>query len=221
MEVAPSKSASARRREDTVVIAIVDYGMGNLGSIYNMLARIGASACITGDVDRICTADKLILPGVGAFDEAMQNLRRLNLIAALNERVLGHGVPILGICLGMQLLSKASHEGTECGLGWLDAETVRFDLGQHPQLRVPHMGWNSVSVLQVGSILDGLPADPRFYFVHSYHVRCRDSRDVLAVTHYGESFHSAVRRRNITGTQFHPEKSHKFGLHVLSQFASS
>ena len=208
-----------RQEHDKYVIAIIDYGMGNVGSIRNMLLRIGASSCITSDPTEIRRADKLILPGVGAFDNAMSSLQRLDLVPLLKERVLGAKTPILGICLGMQLLSQRSEEGQLEGLGWIEAETVRFRFPpEDAGLRLPHMGWNAISVRRPSPILDDLHDDSRFYFVHTYHVRCRDEASVLATTTYGIEFHSAVINGNIMGTQFHPEKSHKFGLRILSNF---
>ena len=195
--------------------------MGNLGSIHNMLRRVGAESSITSDLDQIRRADKLILPGVGAFDAAMRNLARLGLVPVLNEQVLERRIPILGICLGMQLLTRGSEEGRLSGLGWIDADTVRFDLRDHPNLRLPHMGWNRIRLCREGSILDGVADVERFYFVHTYHVRCHQPQDVLAVADYGMTFHAAVISANIVGTQFHPEKSHKFGLRVLANFAAS
>ena len=204
------------------MIAIVDYGMGNPGSIRNMFTRIGAESVITSSPDVIRSADRLVLPGVGAFDEAVVNLDRSGLARVLNEQVLDHRVPILGICLGMQLMSQSSEEGTLPGFGWIEARTVRFRFGpERSHLRVPHMGWNHIEVALRGSILDDLPDNPRFYFVHSYHVKCADETIVLATTQYGIPFHSAVLKGNIMGTQFHPEKSHKFGLQVLRNFAGA
>ena len=201
------------------MIVIIDYGMGNLGSIHNMLNRIGAPSEITSDPRKIGLADKLILPGVGAFDRAVQSLNRLDLLPVLNERVLDRKVPILGICLGMQLLSLRSEEGELPGLGWIDAETVRFAFeGENAALKIPHMGWNTIEVRRSSPILDDRHEDSRFYFVHSYHVRCADEANVLATTRYGIEFHAAVIRGNIMGTQFHPEKSHKFGLKLLKNF---
>ena len=201
------------------MIAIIDYGMGNLGSIHNMLNRIGAPSEITSDPRKIGLADKLILPGVGAFDRAVQSLNRLGLLPVLNERVLERKVPILGICLGMQLLSLRSEEGELPGLGWIDAETVRFAFeGENADLKIPHMGWNTIEVKRSSPILDDRHEESRFYFVHSYHVRCADEANVLATTRYGIVFHAAVIRGNIMGTQFHPEKSHKFGLKLLENF---
>ena len=202
------------------MIAIIDYGMGNLGSIYNMLNRIGVRSVISSDPGEIALAEKLILPGVGAFDRAMKSLERLGLLPVLNERVLGNKVPILGICLGMQLLSLRSEEGELPGLGWIDAETVRFVLdGENATLKIPHMGWNTIEVKRKSPILDDRFDESRFYFVHSFHVRCADDANVLATARYGILFHAAVIRDNIMGTQFHPEKSHKFGLKLLRSFS--
>ncbi len=202
------------------MIFVIDYGMGNLGSIENMLRKIGARVKISSDPSDLKAARKLILPGVGAFDNAVEKLRRLGLMDLLQERVIGAGVPILGICLGMQLFTKGSEEGRLPGLGWIDAETVRFCFeGEQSRLRIPHMGWNTIEVRRRGSILDALYEEPRFYFVHSYHVRCSDQGNVLATTRYGISFHSAVIKENIIGMQFHPEKSHKYGMQVLKNFA--
>ena len=204
------------------MITIINYGMGNLGSIKNMLTRIGEPAVITAEIEAIRSADKLILPGVGAFDKAMLNLQKLELIPVLNELVLEKKIPILGICLGMQIMSKNSEEGNLPGLGWIDSQTKLFQFGNNPnRLRVPHMGWNTFEVLKSGSPLDGLPADSRFYFVHSYYVCCQNRDNVLAVTRYGIEFHSAIIKGNILGTQFHPEKSHKFGMQLLKNFAKS
>lgn len=202
------------------MIVIVDYGMGNVGSIRNMLHRVGAASVIAADPEAIRAADKLILPGVGAFDTAMERLERLRLVGVLTEKVVHEKTPILGICLGMQLLSRRSEEGQRAGLGWIDADTVRFRLeDSHGGLRLPHMGWNAIDVRRSSPILDDRYDESRFYFVHSYHVRCADEEDVLAVATYGIEFHAAVIRRNIMGTQFHPEKSHKFGMRLLRHFA--
>jgi imidazole glycerol-phosphate synthase subunit HisH len=203
-----------------MVIVIIDYGMGNLGSIKNMLTRLGFDSIVSADIQVIKTADKLILPGVGSFDNAMVNLERLNFISTLNFMVIEKKVPILGICLGMQLFSKRSEEGTLRGFGWIDAETIRFNFHSgNSYLKTPHMGWNTIAVRRAGSILDDIGDEPRFYFVHSYHVHCKEELNVLATTTYGIEFHSAIIKNNIIGTQFHPEKSHKFGMKVLRNFA--
>lgn len=201
------------------MIAIIDYGMGNLGSIQNMLTRIGAQSIITRDKEYIRTADKLILPGVGAFDNAMHNLDSFGLIPALNDKVLNQKIPVLCICLGMQLLSRESEEGSLPGLGWIDAETIRFKFeGEAATLKVPNMGWNTIEIKKNSFIMDNMYENPRFYFVHSYHVRCNDESVVLATSSYGITFHAAVIKENIVGTQFHPEKSHKFGMKLLRNF---
>jgi glutamine amidotransferase len=204
------------------MIVIVDYGMGNLGSIENMLKKIGVPVRISANASDISSAEKLILPGVGSFDRGMANLHERGLVPLLNAKVMEEKTPILGICLGMQLFTKQSEEGASPGLGWIDAQTVRFKFDRETSaLKVPHMGWNTIEVQRAGSILDNLFEEPRFYFVHSYFVHCNDPVNVLATTCYGTSFHSAIMSRNIVGTQFHPEKSHKYGLRVLQNFAEA
>jgi len=202
------------------MIVIIGYGTGNPGSIQKMLERLGIDAVISDvprDVER---ADKLILPGVGAFDHGMRELEARGLISVLDHRVLDCNTPILGICLGMQLFSKRSEEGIRPGLGWLDAETIRFRFDPADgNLKIPHMGWDTIEVKRPSPLLDDRYEESRFYFVHSYHVRCRDAADVLATARYGIEFHAAVIHGNIMGTQFHPEKSHKFGLKLLGNFA--
>lgn len=200
------------------MITIVDYRMGNLGSISNMLKKIGVQALITSDPEAIATASKLILPGVGAFDAGMENLERTGLVPLLNERVLQAHVPTLGICLGMQLMTRSSEEGQRPGLGWIDARALRFRPSD-PSLKVPHMGWNRVKPTRDSALTDSLPDEPRFYFVHSYYVQCSNPDDVLLTTSYGQDFHSAFRHGNVWGVQFHPEKSHKFGMSLLRNFA--
>lgn len=200
------------------MITIVDYNMGNLGSISNMLKKIGVEATITADPGAIACAQKLILPGVGAFDAGMENLERSGLVPILNQRVLQDGVPVLGICLGMQLMTRSSDEGTRPGLGWIDAAALRFRPADKT-LKVPHMGWNRVVPARAAPLTEGLPDEPRFYFVHSYFVQCHNPTDVLLTTPYGGEFHSAFEHGNVSGVQFHPEKSHKFGMALLRNFA--
>lgn len=199
-------------------IHIVDYGMGNLASVRKMLEAAGARADLTSDPARIAAAEKLILPGVGAFDAGMRSLRERGLIEALNEAVCTRRAPVLGICLGMQLMCRASEEGALPGLGWVDADVKKFSIPIASSLKVPHMGWNTLSVVQPNPLVDG-DREQRFYFVHSFHVRCAQREDVLAVTHYGSDFHAAFRRENIYGVQFHPEKSHRFGMALFRSFA--
>ncbi len=203
------------------MIAIVNYGVGNLGSIANMLKKVGVPSNIASDEASIASADKLILPGVGAFDNGMENLRVRGLVEILNRQVLEERKPILGLCLGMQLFTLSSEEGTQSGLGWLDATTVRFTFnGPSPaSLKVPHMGWNYVQPERADPLLADLPLEPRFYFVHSYHLVCSDSHDVLATAKYGYHFPAMVAKGNIYGAQFHPEKSHKYGMALLKNFA--
>ena len=200
------------------MIIIIDYGMGNLGSILNMLSRLGFDAKISSDLQEIQEAEKLILPGVGAFDRAMMNLEEMELIPILNDLVIKEKKPILGICLGMQLLSKRSEEGELDGLGWIDAETIQFSFTPEQNLRIPHMGWNSVTFQQESKIFQDMYPEPRFYFVHSYYVKCKSKDEILTTTNYGIEFTSAVLKQNIFGAQFHPEKSHKFGMKVLQNF---
>jgi glutamine amidotransferase len=193
--------------------------MGNLGSIKNMLSRLGIKSIISADIKEIKRAEKLILPGVGAFDNAMTNLCNLEFIPLLNELVLENRIPILGICLGMQLLSKRSEEGHLNGLGWIDAETIRFRFKPEDKLHVPHMGWNSLTIQRDICLFQGMYHNPRFYFVHSYHVKCNAKELEVATTDYGGPFTSSVMKENIYGVQFHPEKSHKFGMLLLKNFA--
>ena len=197
------------------MIVIINYGMGNLGSLLNMMKRIGAKAIISSDVSDIRRADKLLLPGVGAFDSGMKNLKSLGLVSVLNDKVLTDKTPILGICLGMQLFTQGSQEGQEPGLGWLEAKVLRFNL---EGLKVPHMGWNIVLPVKNNFLFKELENQARFYFAHSYYVACQEKTDVLAHTCYGHDFVSVLQRNNIMGTQFHPEKSHKFGMRLLKKF---
>lgn len=202
------------------MIVIVDYGLGNLASILNMLRKIGVAARISSDPGEIESAEKLVLPGVGSFDSGMAALEERGLVPVLTRKALDGGTPLLGLCLGMQLLTRGSEEGRRPGLGWIDATTVRFRFPQDtPRLPVPHMGWNRIRVERRSPILAALPDPSRFYFVHSYHVVCGSSDVVLATTNYGYDFPSIIGRGNLVGTQFHPEKSHRFGMALLRSFA--
>jgi imidazole glycerol-phosphate synthase subunit HisH len=202
------------------MIVIIDYGMGNLGSILNMLKKVGAPAAkVSADSKDIEQADKLILPGVGAFDTGMQRLRETGLIGLLNEKVLKAQTPTLGVCLGMQLLTKISEEGELPGLGWIDAETIRFRFDPKTTgLKIPHMGWNTVKIQHEGTLFKDMYSEPRFYFVHSFHVVSHNPQDVLATTEYGYDFASVIQQGHIMATQFHPEKSHKFGMKLYKNF---
>ncbi|MBL8089795.1 MAG: imidazole glycerol phosphate synthase subunit HisH [Anaerolineales bacterium] len=202
------------------MIVIVDYGVGNLGSIKNMFKKIGYKAEPSSNPEVLRQAEKLILPGVGAFDAGMSKLRERGLINLLNELVLEKKMPVLGHCLGMQLMTKKSEEGTETGLGWVEAESIRFKFeSDQSYLKIPHMGWNGIDVQRQHAIVSGLETDSRFYFVHTYHVVCKNESDVVAYTDYGYNFASVIQKENIIGAQFHPEKSHKFGMQFLRNFA--
>lgn len=200
------------------MIAIVNLGIGNLQSIRNMLYRCGFDATITNDPEQISEASSLILPGVGAFDRAISNLDSLNLREVLNRLVRSRNTPILGICLGMHLLARRSEEGSERGLGWINADVRRFRFGNSCKLKVPHMGWNEISITKNTKIFKRLGDSPRFYFAHSYHLDCFDSSIVIASCRYGYSFPSVIKQGNIHGVQFHPEKSHRFGMSLLASF---
>ena len=202
------------------MIAIVDYGVGNAGSIRNMLSRLSIPCIITSDVEAICSADRIILPGVGSFDNAMRHLASFELTEPLSRAALIHRKPVLGICLGMQIMTRCSEEGTLPGLGWVLGETRRFRFdGSHQSLRVPHMGWNVAVASKSTPLWNGVPNLARFYFVHSYYVCCDSADDVAATTDYGGAFTSAFACRNLYGVQFHPEKSHRFGMALLKSFS--
>lgn len=203
------------------MITIIDYNAGNIKSIQNMLKRIGVKSCISSKPSEIETAEKLILPGVGHFDYGMMNLKQSGLVDVLNKKVVDEKIPLLGICLGAQLLGNGSEEGNEKGLGWIDMDVVKFDKSKLSEnLKIPHMSWNEINIKKESKLLEGLDNDARFYFVHSYHMKCNDEMNVLTNTSYGYEFTSAVEKENIFGVQFHPEKSHKFGMRLLENFMS-
>jgi glutamine amidotransferase len=201
------------------MIVIVDYGLGNLRSILMKFKRIKAEAIISADPIDIERADKLVLPGVGYFAAGMNNLRNSGLIPILNKKVMEFHIPLLGICLGMQLLTKFSEEGGCDGLGWIDAITKKFNFSSpQDKLRIPHMGWNTISQKQHSVLLEGIDPDVRFYFAHTYAVSCNDDQSIVATTEYGYDFASIIQKGNIYGTQFHPEKSHFHGLKLIDNF---
>ena len=203
------------------MITIVNYGMGNLGSIQNMLQRIGVKARISSSREEILEAEKLILPGVGAFDTGMANLAQSGLREVLDEMVLVRQTPVLGVCLGMQLLTRSSEEGRLPGLGWIDAETIRFRFDPKTTgLKIPHMGWNTVKPATGAALFTGFAEPPRFYFVHSYHVVCAAAAEVAATVNHGSEVTAAVARGHVMGVQFHPEKSHAYGMKLLKTFAA-
>jgi glutamine amidotransferase len=197
-------------------VVIVDYGLGNVRSIQNMLRRIEVPATISRDPSQILAAGRLILPGVGAFDTAMRLLDESGARPALEEAVRSNKTAVLGICLGMQLLGRTSEEGDRPGLGWIGADTRRLPASR--EVRVPHMGWDWVEPTRPSRLFASPEADLRFYFVHSFAVVCDDPSHVIATTRHGEEFTSAVAQENVFGVQFHPEKSHRFGMELLRNF---
>lgn len=204
------------------MIVIIDYGMGNIGSIANMIKKAGGESTVTSDPEIIANAEKLIIPGVGSFDNGMKNLKDFGLIDILNKKVLEDKVPILGICLGMQLLANSSEEGILPGLGWIDAACKKFDFGdENNNLRIPHMGWNEVNIKKHDNLFRNMFEDASFYFVHSYHVDCNNAGDIAASSFYGFEFTSSIQHENIFATQFHPEKSHKYGLLLMKNFVEA
>jgi imidazole glycerol-phosphate synthase subunit HisH len=202
------------------VITIVDYGMGNTGSIKNMLKKIGFDSIISASESEILNASKLIIPGVGAFDAAMRELKSRNIIPLLNNLVLEKRLPTLGICLGMQLMTEGSEEGQADGLAWVKGRTRHFSERIGTSSKIPHMGWNVVNAKKPSQLLEGFEGEQRFYFVHSYHVELDRQEDLLLTADYGFEFHAAFEVGNIFGVQFHPEKSQRFGFRLLSNFAS-
>lgn len=198
-------------------VSLVSYGLGNLGSVQNMLKRIDVDVQSVQSPHEVLASERLLLPGVGAFDAGMQKLESLGLVDAIREFA-ATGKPLLGICLGMQLLLDGSDEGTKPGLGLISGRSVKFD--DNLGVRVPHMGWNLVTPVRTDPLVAGLPEDSRFYFVHSYHVETLRAEHELAVTEYGESFTSMVRSGNVMGAQFHPEKSHHYGMLLLKNFSA-
>jgi len=201
------------------MIVIVDYGLGNLTSIANMFRKFGGQVVISANHHEIEAAEKIILPGVGHFKTGMNNLVQTGLKNLLDRIVLVEKRPILGICLGAQLMTRHSEEGNTDGLGWVDANTVRFRSEEIDGLKIPHMGWREISIAKTNKILSGLPNDPRFYFVHTFHFEFENEEQVSATSLYGYSFCCSFNKENIYGTQFHPEKSHKFGMKVLENFS--
>jgi len=202
------------------VISIVDYGLGNVRAFANVFHRLGITHRVARTTEEILSADKLILPGVGAFDHAMGCLDESGLRPALDEMVCGRGSPVLGVCVGMQIMASGSEEGETLGLCWIDGTVRELPAIDHDQpLRRPHMGWNDVRLVEDSSLFRGLEEDARFYFLHSYYFECAQQENVLAETSYGVTFACAVRSDNVYGVQYHPEKSHQFGVRLLQNFA--
>lgn len=201
-------------------ITIIDYGMGNLRSVQKKFSRVGAEVEITNIPRVIERADKLVLPGVGHFANGVKKLREYRIWDVLNQRVLADSTPILGICLGMQLMAKSSEEGNVEGLGWFDAEVVKFHVKDQLKYKIPHMGWNNIVTNKESSLFKNVSSEAMFYFVHSFHIKCNNIEDILTTSEYEYQFTSAIQNKNIYGTQFHPEKSHEWGEIVFRNFVN-
>jgi len=201
------------------MIALVDYGLGNIQAFANIYRHLGIEAAPARTADDLRAASKIILPGVGAFDWAMTRLQASGLRDALDKEVLEAKKPVLGICVGMQMMARSSEEGKLPGLGWIDATVVKFDARLlKSKTHLPHMGWNDAIPLRTDTIFSGLDA-PRYYFLHSFFMKTDREENVLAASNYGVTFTSAVQAGNVFGTQFHPEKSHQWGVRLLKNFA--
>jgi glutamine amidotransferase len=204
------------------MIYIVDYQSGNLGAIVNMMKKIGAKAEIASTPDQLLGATKIILPGVGTFDTGMQNLMAGGWLQVLNQKVLTEKIPTLGICLGMQLITESSEEGKLKGLGWVKGLTKKFAFENNKEFKVPHMGWNKVSVCKHSKLITAQSGEEkRFYFAHAYYVTIANQDEELLSTSYGVPFTSGIEKDNILGVQFHPEKSHRFGMELLRNFINN
>lgn len=202
------------------MIAVIDYGLGNILAFRNVFSRLNLPVAVARSAEDLAQATKLVLPGVGSFDQAMRQFDDSGMRGEVERLVLRHDMPILGVCVGMQMLAKASDEGALPGLGWIDAQVRKFDPSRMARaMPLPHMGWNDVVPTSTEGLFRDLGQGARFYFLHSYYFECHDPQDVLATTDYGANFSSAVRRGRIHGVQFHPEKSHHFGSQLLKNFA--
>lgn len=202
------------------MITIIDYGLGNVLAFVNVYSRLNIPVAVAKSANDLANATKLILPGVGSFDHAMQQLDQSGMRQPVEQLVLQNAMPVLGICVGMQMLAKCSDEGELPGLGWIDGKVKKFDLSTMPSgTNLPHMGWNDVKPVVGGGLFKEMEQDSRFYFLHSFFFECHQQLSVLAVTDYGGQFSCAVRRDNVYGVQFHPEKSHHFGSQLLKNFA--
>jgi len=199
-------------------LVIVDYGMGNLNSVKKIMDRMQFDAIISSKPEDILNCQKIILPGVGHFGKAMSNLRKLNLLDALHEAVLVQKKPILGICLGMQLMAKKSEEGDAEGLGWFDAEVKKFSISDNKKYKIPHIGWNQINIKKSSPLMSDISELSEFYFVHSYHFKASNQSDIINETEYDYIFASAIAKQNIFGVQYHPEKSHDAGARLLKNF---
>lgn len=202
------------------MIAIVDYGLGNVKAFYNVFKRLNIPVTIAKKANDLEGAQKVILPGVGAFDHAMTLLNKSGMREQLDELAINKKVPVLGVCVGMQMLANYSAEGSLPGLGWVEGEVCKFELSQgNTTMKIPHMGWNNVKPHKSGGLMDGLDEDSMFYFLHSYYFRCLRSENIIAISDYEGEFTCAVSSGNIYGVQFHPEKSHSWGSQLLENFS--
>lgn len=202
------------------MIGIIDYGLGNVKAFLNVFKSLNISATQVKHSEELFKADKLLLPGVGSFDYAMQRLIDSGMRDTLDDIVLNKNIPVLGVCVGMQIMSESSEEGKLKGLGWINSEVRKFDFAKlKAKVQVPHMGWNDVTPVFPSAIMKNLEVSSRFYFLHSYYFHCKDPGDIIATTDYGIKFASAVKSNNIYGVQFHPEKSHLWGVQLLKNFA--
>lgn len=199
-------------------VVIIDYGMGNLNSVKKSLDRMRVSSIVSSDPQDIIKTEKIILPGVGHFGKAMSNLKKLDLLDTLHEAVLVKKKPILGICLGMELMAKESEEGNIEGLGWLDAEVIKFNISDKIKYKIPHIGWNQIHIKKNGVLMNNISDLSEFYFVHSYHLIINNQSDIINETQYEYFYPSAIEKDNIFGVQYHPEKSHEAGAQLLKNF---
>ena len=202
------------------MIAITDYGLGNVKAFANVYYRLNIPVIIARESEDFRDATKIILPGVGSFDYAMQRLNDSGMRESIENKVMNENVPVIGICVGMQMLAKKSEEGLLPGLGWIDGEVKRFVMPSNSStMRIPHMGWNTITPIYTNGLLNSMDEASRFYFLHSYYFKCNNTADVIATTNYDGKFECAVNHKNIYGVQFHPEKSHGWGAQLLENFA--
>ena len=201
------------------MIGVIDYGLGNIKAFLNVYKKLNIPATKIKNKKDFEKISKVILPGVGSFDQAMNKLNNSGLRDELENKVLHHNIPILGICVGMQMLADSSEEGSLNGLGWINGNVKKFDITNIPyKTKIPHMGWNNIIPNESNLIMKGFNNDSKFYFLHSYYVECKNERNIISETHYGEKFSSAINKKNIFGVQFHPEKSHNNGVNLLKNF---
>lgn len=213
----PQKTGSADR-DAPMDVTIIDCGIGNIKSVQRMFEAVDVQAEIISEPGMIAESRRIVLPGVGAFDAGMNALTAGGWINALNDAALERKIPVLGICLGMQLFCRGSAEGAKAGLGWIDADVVKIDIGENKALKLPHMGWAPTREARVNPLINSAEGEQRFYYVHKYRAVCDREENVLATAHYGTDFTSAIQRDNIYGVQFHPEKSHRFGMRLMRSF---